>query len=90
LLTEESEKRLISLLAELPAVIEESKNVLTAHKLTHYLIDVASAFNTFYHKQPVLQAEEKEKNARLALVEATTIVLEKGLELLNIKAIEEM
>ena len=90
LLADESEKNLISLLAGFPEVIEESKNILSAHKLTHYLIDVASSFNTFYHKQPVLQSGKELKGARLDLVEATTIVLNNGLELLNIKALEEM
>ena len=90
LLTDESEKNLISILAAFPEVIEESRNILSTHKLTHYLIEVSSLFNTFYHKQPVLQAGEKERLARLALVEATTIVLQNGLGLLNISALEEM
>ena len=89
-LNDETEKNLNSVLSRFPEIIEESRNVLSAHKLTHYLVELSSVFNTFYHKQPVLQAEEKEKNARLALVEATTIVLENGLKLLNIKALEEM
>lgn len=55
------------------------------------LYEVAKAFNQFYHAQPVLSIDDNDKkNARLALVEAVSIVIKKGLNLLNIKAIEKM
>ncbi|MEI7791988.1 MAG: arginine--tRNA ligase [Candidatus Berkelbacteria bacterium] len=55
------------------------------------LYEVAKAFNQFYHAQPVLSIDDQnKKNARLALVEAVSIVIKKGLNLLNIEVIEKM
>lgn len=71
----------------LPAVLKE----YAPHILTNYLFDLATAFNSFYHKVPVLKAETKEKReSRLALVKAVAIVLKNGLHLLSIEAPEEM
>jgi len=56
-----------------------------------YLLAIAGKFNSFYHEVPVLKTEDKkEMLARLALVQATTMVLKNGFELLDIEAIEEM
>ncbi len=90
LLTAESEKLLVNLLAEFPQKIQETKNALSPHVLCHYLISVASAFNSFYHEQPVLTADDSTKNARLGLVAASTIVLSAGLRLLGIEPLEKM
>jgi arginyl-tRNA synthetase len=55
------------------------------------LYEVAKAFNQFYHAQPVLSIDDQQKKtARLALVEASSIVVKKGLNLLNIEVIEKM
>ncbi|MCL2610838.1 MAG: arginine--tRNA ligase [Defluviitaleaceae bacterium] len=58
--------------------------------LSRYLIDLAGAFNRFYHNVPILSSETETKNARLALVRQTKNTIKKGLELLGIKAPEEM
>jgi len=55
------------------------------------LYEVAKAFNQFYHAQPVLSIEdETKKKARLAIVQAVSVVIKKGLSLLNIAVIEKM
>ncbi|MCL1925421.1 MAG: arginine--tRNA ligase [Defluviitaleaceae bacterium] len=58
--------------------------------LSRYLIEVAGAFNRFYHNAPILTSEKELKKARLALVKETVNTLKKGLNLLGIKAPEEM
>ena len=55
-----------------------------------YLLSVASSFNDFYKQHPVLKADPEIKMHRLALVNATRIVLRNGLELLGIEALEKM
>jgi len=91
LLKHYTELSLIKKLANFPFVIDEACNGYNPHIITNYLFDVASSFNQFYRDCPVLP--EKDKNlrvARLALVEATRIVLKNGLNLLGISAPEEM
>ena len=58
--------------------------------LSRYLIEVADAFNKFYHNVPILNSEGETKNTRLAIVKQTKETIKKGLELLGIKAPEKM
>ena len=84
------EKELISLLADYKNKIKESNNSLSPHKIAYYLIELASAFNSFYHEVPVLKGEKELEGARIELVKATAQILKNGLNLLNINVIEEM
>ncbi|MEI8097164.1 MAG: DALR anticodon-binding domain-containing protein, partial [Candidatus Moraniibacteriota bacterium] len=59
--------------------------------ITNYLYETSKLFNTFYHELPVLQAEsETARNFRLALTQATKVVLREGLELIGIEVPDEM
>ena len=58
--------------------------------LTRHIIDLAQAFNRFYHDHPVLNADKEERNARLVLVDATRQVLRTGLSILGIRSPEKM
>jgi arginyl-tRNA synthetase len=91
LLKEQKEIELISELAEFTNSVEKSKDILSLHPLCHNLIAIAQKFNSMYQEIQILKTENKDLlNARLSLVEATCIVLKKGLEILDIEAIEEM
>lgn len=60
-------------------------------KVAVAVYDLAVAFNQFYQKHPVLNAEdEKVKIARLSLVDATRKAIKEGLGLLGIDVLEEM
>jgi len=54
------------------------------------LFELANSFHGFYEACPVLKSEEPARSSRLALCELTGRVLQKGLELLGIKAPEKM
>ena len=54
------------------------------------LLDLASAFNTFYHQHRVIQPDAQLQAARLALIDAVRQTLSNGLALLNMAAPEEM
>ena len=84
------EKLLVSLIARFPEKVEECFKTNSLHSLCHYLLKLAAAFNAFYAEIDVLKAEERQRNARLALIEAVSIVLENGLKLLDIEALEQM
>ena len=88
--TEEKERHLVSTLGAFNDKVREAAESASPHKIAHYLLELASEFNSFYHEVPVLQAEKESMASRLALVKATAAVLEKGLSLLNIEALEEM
>lgn len=58
--------------------------------ITRYVLQVAKDFNKFYNNCPINSAETSVKNARLQLVEATTVVIKNALALLGIETVEEM
>jgi arginyl-tRNA synthetase len=59
--------------------------------IASYVFDLATAFHSFYHAVPVLQAEsEAVKAARLRLVAASKQVLANALHLLGITAPDVM
>jgi arginyl-tRNA synthetase len=91
ILTHTSEAVLIKQLARLPLIIDDACNNCKPHIIANYLYETASAFNQFYRDCPVLSEENKVLcSSRLALVEATKIVLHTALDLLGIIAPEEM
>ncbi len=84
------ERKLVMLLSKLPYFIHRVVNELRPNVFAEYLLSVASSFNDFYRQHPVLKAESEIRMHRLALVDATRIVLRNGLELLGIEALEKM
>lgn len=89
LLKESQDQRIIKLLLQFPEKVEESVQY-KIHVLCHYLLDLAQAFNEFYHQFPVISDDKELMKARLQLVMGVKQVLYNGLNLLGIKALEEM
>jgi len=58
--------------------------------VTRFVLDLAQAFNKFYHDNPILVEDVELKKARVALVEATRQTIENGLALLGMKSPERM
>lgn len=84
------EKAVVKLLYKFPEVIIKVGESYKPHHLAQYLISLAQAFNEFYHKCPVISERDEQMKARLLLVDSCRQVLENGLNLLGIKAPEEM
>ncbi len=89
-LNHETEKRLLSLMVRYPKEVEESLSSRSLHRLVHFSLELASAFNAFYRDVPVLNAEEEAARARIELVKAFKTVMGNCLGLLNIGAPERM
>ena len=90
-LTHQQEIALVKLLARFPGVVREACGNNRPNLVANYLYDLAAQFNQFYRDCPVIKAENKKlRDARLALVQATSITLRNGLYLLGISAPEEM
>lgn len=58
--------------------------------VARYVIALATAFNKFYHDCTILQAEEKEKKARLFLTDMVQKILYEACGLLGMECPEEM
>lgn len=90
LLTDQ-EKELVKLLVKFPETVEQAAKDLRPHYICNYAYDLATTFDKFYEFCPVLKAEnDKQKNFRLSLVQATKIVLENALKLIGIEPLEKM
>jgi arginyl-tRNA synthetase len=91
LLNHPSELKLIMNIAQFPVVVEDASEGFKPHLMSLFLFDLASSFNEFYRDCPVLPEKNLElRYARIALVDATRVVIKTGLNLLGIAAPEEM
>lgn len=86
-----NEKNLIKKISEFPDVVNQAASEMKPHLICNYVYDLATIFNSFYQKVPVLKTEnEKQKNFRLTLVDATRNVFQKCLNLIGIEVPEKM
>jgi len=85
------EVELIDLISRFPATVQMAALEYKPLHVANYAYELASAFHSFYHVVPVLQAEsELIRNARLRLVAATRQTLANALRLLDIQAPDVM
>lgn len=90
-LDNEKEIELLKTLQEYEKVVAESARTRQAHKITHYIQNLASKFHSFYTVCKVNDPANPELSAkRLALVEACEIVLASALNLIGVEAVESM
>lgn len=86
-----AEQALLHLLPGFPEAIEQAVKQYKPNLLCNYLFELARTFNSFYNEVHVLTAPTEElKISRIKLVEAVTIVLKNGLQLLGISVFEKM
>ena len=91
LLAEDIEKNIIRDLIKFPEIVEKSAKEYNPNVIADYLFQLASDFNLFYQKLPVLKAKPDElRQARLGLIFAVSAVLKNGLSLLGIEVLERM
>ena len=84
------ERELVMRLSKFSFYLEKAINELKPSIFAEYLMSVANAFNDFYTDHQVLVDDKKVRMHRLAIVDATRIVLRNGLEVLGIEAPERM
>ena len=89
-LTGESAHEFSRLLYELPEVIVEAGEKYEPSIVTRHIVDIAQAFNKFYHDEHILVDNEDEKIAKVAMVLAAKSAIRNGLDLLCMKAPEKM
>ncbi len=89
-LKEPEEIRLIKILDRYPDVVKASARMLEPHRITYYLLDLASAFHAYYNKHRVLTDDIKLTFARLYLALAVKKIIRNGLKLLGVSRPEKM
>lgn len=76
-------------LLQFPEVVFRASEEREPHHVTTYLVELAHAFNAYYANTPVLDGSADEPY-KLALVQAVSQTLKKGLELLGMPTPERM
>jgi len=89
-LEEPEEIDLIKVLARYPDVLAGSAKNMEPHRVTYYLMGLASAFHTYYNKHRVLADDPLLRCGRLNLVLAVQKVIRNGLTLLGVSAPDRM
>jgi arginyl-tRNA synthetase len=90
LLKEKEEMDLIRILNRFPETAIDAARKNEPSIITRYTIDLAQAFNKFYHDYPILVDDEKLQKSRLALVAAVKQTIKNGLALIGVAAPERM
>ena len=89
-LTGESAYTLTKLIYKLPEVVIDAGERYEPSIVTRHIVDIAQAFNRFYHDEHILVDDEAERSAKLALVIAAKTAIKNGLALLGMEAPERM
>jgi arginyl-tRNA synthetase len=90
-ITEPQEKELLKTLSRFGECVVGAIRDYEPSEITRYILDVAAAFNRFYHDCPILSAEDENvKKLRLALTVATKTVLGNAFELICLRKIEQI
>jgi arginyl-tRNA synthetase len=90
LLTAPTEASLMLKLAEYPGMLANAARDLAPHDVAFYLRDLAAAYHSYYGAERFLIDDAALARARLALLDATRIVLSNALALLGVSAPESM
>jgi len=84
------ELTLLRKLYQFPSVVLKAATTLSPNIIANYIYELASSFNIFYQKNPILKADAETKKTRLLVTAAIAAVIKKGLDLLGIKTVKKM
>ena len=97
LLTANAELTLLKQLASWPKTVESAALAHEPHRVAFYLVELASCFHSLWNAgredaslRFIIEGDKALTGARLMLVKATSFVIRTGLNMLSIKALEEM
>jgi arginyl-tRNA synthetase len=89
-LAQDEEFDLVRLLTDYPAVLRRAAEHYEPFFVTDYLLALSERFNKYYHNYRILIDDTAVREARLLLVKGVQTVIQSGLNVLGIKAPEEM
>ena len=89
--TADEERDLVKTLSRFPEKVLEALEAYEPSIITRYILDVATAFNRFYHNCHILSVENGDVlSTRIALTKATNYVLGNAFELICLKKTEKI
>ncbi|HPX71156.1 MAG TPA: arginine--tRNA ligase [Bacillota bacterium] len=86
----DSAYELVKLLYRFPEFVSEAGEKYEPSVVTRHIVDVAQAFNRFYHSERINVEDEEEQRAKLLLTMAAKQTIRNGLTLLGIEAPDKM
>ena len=90
-ITTEEESALLKTLSKFEEKVLSALSEYEPSIITRYILEIATAFNRFYHNCPILNAEDpKVKETRIRLTEAANIVLGSAFSLICLKKTEKV
>lgn len=90
ILLEVSSYELCKSIYKLPEVIADAAAKYEPSIITRHIVDLAQAFNRFYHEQQIIVEDQEIQKARLLMVYAAKQAISNGLKLLGMEAPERM
>lgn len=90
LLNMDEEQQLLKKLHQFKNEVLLSARFFETHRICSYLEELAAAFHKFYTFCRIIGSEKKLAEARIALAEATKIVIRNGLSILGVSAPDRM
>ena len=87
---DQEEQDLLEKAAHFPDMLSEAAIRREPHRLTGYLLELASMFHSYYNRRRFISDNLPETKARLALAKGLSYVLQRGLILLGVSAPEKM
>ncbi len=90
-LTAPEETALLKVISRFEETVRDAITAYEPSMITRYILDLAGAYNSFYHNCTILGAEDAAiKNTRLALTEATKTVLGNAFDLICLAKTEKI
>jgi len=90
MLVQPEEVELMKALARYPETVENSAKLMEPHRITFFLMNLASLFHAYYNKHRVLTDDPVLSQGRLYLITAVQKVIRNGLTLLGVSAPDKM
>lgn len=90
LLAHADEKALVAKLLAYPETLEKAATRLEPYRVAIFLMELAAALHTYYHRHRVMVEDKALMQARLLLMRAVRQVIVNGLDILGVHAPEEM
>ncbi len=90
LLNTKEERDLMKKLSAFCDTLAVCEKTMSPHHFTAYLMELADMYHKFYEKCRVLSDDPALTSSRLKLIEAVTVIIKNGLNLLGVSAPEKM
>ncbi len=88
--TEPEEIALVKTIAKYPEVLEDAVRTYEPYMITYYLIDLARAFHYFYGRCRVIGDDHNVTRTRVALIQKTADILQRGMTVLGVSCPDRM